>query len=443
MGRKPDDRPQHSMTILVGHSNMDLDCLGSLVLGRYLYPDALCVKSRLIHPVAKSLYNLYKNHLDFLSSGALRGKDVDKIVVFDTRTTGRIKEYLEFLPDFNGEMYIYDHHSNDSCDLENACILSEDYGANTTVVASLLMEKNIKVDPVDATIALTGIFADTGNFTHENVCLQDFTAASWLLKQGASMKLVSQFLKPLKQEYQITLFHQVLNRLVYKKIHGHTIILSYYEMKDQVSGLAPIVEKVFEVENADACFVLFGLEKAKKTLIIGRSQKETIDVSSILAPWGGGGHTRAASAQLKGKFGQEVYESFIHGLTHSLVPAVSAEDLMTTDVDIIRDGWTVLDASLFLEKNGHTGAPVLNDEELLVGFMTLRDISKARKSEQMHSPVRSYMTRKVRSCCRDASIKELESFFLQHNVGHIPVAQEGKLIGIVTRTDYLNYLERR
>lgn len=431
------------MNILIGHTNMDLDCMGSLVLGRYLYPDAVCVKSRLVHPVAKSLYNLYKKHLDFLPSAELREKQIEQIIIFDTRTRGRVREFLDFIPDFDGPMTVYDHHCNDSCDLKNAELYSEDYGSNTTIIAHILMKKNITLDPVDATIALTGIFADTGNFTHENVCIEDFTASSWLLQQGASMKLVSQFLKPLKQEYQISLFHQVLNRLVYKKIHGHTIILSYYEMKDQVSGLAPIVEKVFEVENADALFVLFGLEKSKKTLIIGRSQKETIDVSSILAPWGGGGHTRAASAQLKGKFGQEVYESFINGLTHSLLPAVSAEDLMTPNVDVIQDSWSVLDASIFLEKIGHTGAPVLNDGGELVGFMTLRDISKARRSEQMKAPVRSYMTRKVHSCKRDASIKELESFFLQYNVGHIPVAHEGRLLGIVTRTDYLEYLEKR
>ncbi|MBF9015380.1 MULTISPECIES: CBS domain-containing protein [unclassified Oceanispirochaeta] len=431
------------MKILVGHSNMDLDCMGSLVLGRYLYPDAVCVKSRLIHPVAKSLYNLYKKHLNFMSSKDLRDQHVDEIVILDTRTSGRIREYMEFLPDFDGRMIVYDHHCNDSCDLKNAEIHSESYGSNTTILALILKESGTELNPVDATIALTGIFADTGNFTHENVCVEDFRASTWLMKQGASMKLVSQFLKPLKQDYQISLFHQVLNRLVYKKIHGHTIILSYFEMKDQVSGLAPIVEKVFEVENADALFVLFGLEKANKTLIIGRSQKETIDVSSILAPWGGGGHTRAASAQLKGKFGQEVYESFIKGLTHSLLPAVSAEDLMTPDVDIIQDSWSVLDASIFLEKIGHTGAPVLNDDNELIGFMTLRDISKARKSEQMKAPVRSYMTRKVHSCKSDASVKELESFFLQFNVGHIPVTHEGRLLGIVTRTDYLNYLERR
>ena len=431
------------MTVLIGHTNMDLDCFGSLALGKYLYPDAAGVKSRLVHPVAASLYNLYKNNLNLISSRDLRDMDVDHLVIFDTRTRGRIREFLEFLPVFPKKVTIYDHHINDTSDIEGAEIIAARYGSNTTLIARILQEKGMSIDPVDATVALTGIFADTGNFTHENVVQEDFEASSWLMSQGANMKLVSQFLKPLKQDYQISLFHQVVNRLVYKKIHGHSIILSYFEMKDQVSGLAPVVEKVFDVENADAIFILFGLQKAKKTLIIGRSQKETIDVSKILAPFGGGGHTRAASAQLKGEWGEEVYRNFIRSLHSSLVPAVKAEDLMSRNISIIRENWSVLDASIFLEKEGHTGAPVLNEQEEMIGFMTLRDISKARRSDQMNAPVKSYMTRKVLGCQKEDGIKDLERFFLKYNVGHIPVLENKTLLGLITRTDYLRHLELR
>ena len=54
------------MKIIVGHSNMDLDCIGSIVLARYIFPDYQPVKSRLIHPVAKNLQNMYKKSPGFL-----------------------------------------------------------------------------------------------------------------------------------------------------------------------------------------------------------------------------------------------------------------------------------------------------------------------------------------------------------------------------------------
>ncbi|MGE4560166.1 MAG: CBS domain-containing protein [Desulfobulbus sp.] len=35
---------------------------------------------------------------------------------------------------------------------------------------------------------------------------------------------------------------------------------------------------------------------------------------------------------------------------------------------------------------------------------------------------------------------EAAELMVQKNIGHLPVVQEGKVIGIVTRTDIINYL---
>ena len=44
------------MKIIFGHTNMDLDCFGSIALIKYLYPDYQLVQSHLIHPAARNLY---------------------------------------------------------------------------------------------------------------------------------------------------------------------------------------------------------------------------------------------------------------------------------------------------------------------------------------------------------------------------------------------------
>ena len=64
------------MKIIVGHTNLDLDCIGSMVLARYIYPDHKPVLSRLVHPSARNLYNLYHYHLDFRPSSDLKGETV-------------------------------------------------------------------------------------------------------------------------------------------------------------------------------------------------------------------------------------------------------------------------------------------------------------------------------------------------------------------------------
>ncbi len=127
-----------------------------------------------------------------------------------------------------------------------------------------------------------GIFADTGNFTHENVRSADFEAAGWLAAQGASVPLIKSFLRTLKEESQITLFHELLNRLSYQTVHGHLVLTLYKEMDRQVGGLAAVVEKVFEVESPDALFAVFAFLRDNETLIIARGQEPGLDVSRIL-----------------------------------------------------------------------------------------------------------------------------------------------------------------
>ena len=104
----------------------------------------------------------------------------------------------------------------------------------------------------DATIALAGIFADTGNFTHDNVRKEDFAAAEYLISQKASVGMVRRLLgSPLKEDHQVSLFHQLLNEILYQEFHGHIVALSMVELDAQTPGLAAVVEKTFEVENVD------------------------------------------------------------------------------------------------------------------------------------------------------------------------------------------------
>lgn len=428
------------MKILVGHANMDMDCFGSLVMARYLYPDHVPVRSRLIHPVARNLYHLYKKRLDFMASRDLQDHKIEEIVVFDTRSYGRIQEYMDFIKPWRGSIEIYDHHLSESSDITGAKIHEAPYGANTTLVAQAVKEKGLEIHPEDATIALTGIFADTGNFTHDNIHPKDFETASWLLSQGANLKLVRQFLQVLKQDYQIDLFHQLLNSAIYRRIHGHSILFCYLILPELVNGLAGIIEKIFEVENTDALFGIISFEKENRTLLVGRSQKDDIDVHELMKPWGGGGHPRAGSATVKKRVGQQLYDEFLEGLEETLTPAINAESLMTTQVNCIQRDWTVLEASLFLERVSHTGAPVVDETGTLVGLMTLRDISKARKAQNIKAKVSGYMTHKVYNCSPQCTIRDLERIFLTHNVGHIPVVDKGSVVGIVTRSDYLRHM---
>jgi tRNA nucleotidyltransferase (CCA-adding enzyme) len=81
----------------------------------------------------------------------------------------------------------------------------------------------------------------------------------------------------------------------------------------------------------------------------------------------------------------------------------------------------------------------VNEEGILVGLITLRDIMKGRKSNQMHAPVKGYMTHKVISTGPETTVREMEEILLTNDIGHLPILEDGKLVGIITRTDYLAF----
>jgi CBS domain-containing protein len=51
--------------------------------------------------------------------------------------------------------------------------------------------------------------------------------------------------------------------------------------------------------------------------------------------------------------------------------------------------------------------------------------------------VSQYMTRSVKTVTRRVTLRELEALFEQHDFNAFPVVEEGKMVGIVTKFDFL------
>ena len=431
------------MNIAFGHTNMDLDCLGSLILIKKLYPDYVLVRSRLIHPQAAYMYNFYQDYFEFINPKDLEKEIIKNIIIVDTCSADRVNEYFQFIHNSEPVIRIIDHHDNSRCDILGAQLEGSCLGANTSYLGKLAVKQGINLEPEEATIALTGIFADTGRLIYENVCREDFEVCAWLLDQGASLKLVKQFLQTIKEDRQIEVLNQLLPSAHINIIQGNTILLSYMELEENIPGLSSVVEKVMEFRNPDACFSVFFIRKTATVLLIARSQKLQIDLHELLQVYGGGGHQLAASAKISGCEGPAFFDEFCSFLEKSLVPAVRARDIMSTGIPVINEDKSLLEASLLLEEIEITGVPVENDQGQISGFIGLKDIMKGRKAGHIKSPVRSYMSRQIISAPGSLTMREIERIFYKYHIGHLLIIEDGKLQGIVTRWDFLQSQKRK
>jgi tRNA nucleotidyltransferase (CCA-adding enzyme) len=425
------------MNIAFGHTNMDFDCFGSLVFIKKLFPDYKLVRSSRIHPAAHNLYDYYENYFNFLVPQDISGEKIENIIIVDTCMADRVKEYFSYLRNSTPAVMVFDHHQTDNCDIPGAQVVVGSFGANTSLLGKMAMQKGIVLEPEEATIALTAIYADTGRLIHENVTKDDFEVSAWLLGMGASLRLVKSFLETVKEDDQIAVLNQLQPDT--QIIQGHVILFSYLELEKNVPGLSAVVEKIMDIHSPDAYFAVFFIPKEKTILIIARSQKKIIDLEALLSVYRGGGHQLAASAKIINNDGPEFYKDFRYFLDYALEPAARARDIMTKDIPTVHEKTTLLEASIFMEQAELSSVPVLNNEGDVTGLISLRDVMNGRKHGKMQAPVTAYMSRPVISTGSKATMREIERIFYKHKINCLPVIDDSKLLGIITRWDYLNF----
>ena len=99
--------------------------------------------------------------------------------------------------------------------------------------------------------------------------------------------------------------------------------------------------------------------------------------------------------------------------------------------------------------------PVVENADELVGLVTLTDVLRAQDSvlreqgERIHAadiPVSGVMVTNVATVSQDASLRQAALFIEKHSIGCLPVLDDGRLIGIITDSDFvavaINLLEQ-
>jgi tRNA nucleotidyltransferase (CCA-adding enzyme) len=156
----------------------------------------------------------------------------------------------------------------------------------------------------------------------------------------------------------------------------------------------------------------------------------------------GGGHKTAAAAVIPVKKGvtiknikDKVYESF----KNSIQDRFTIKDIMSSPVRAISPELTMEEAYKICLRFNNNGLPVVKDDKL-VGFITKEDIEKGILHNLGSIPVGGYMSGNVTTITEETAIPEAQLMMLKYNIGHLPVVDNARLVGIVTRTDILEFL---
>jgi tRNA nucleotidyltransferase (CCA-adding enzyme) len=426
------------MEIAVTHKNADFDALSSLVAASIIYPEAVPLLPKTLNPNVRAFLSIHKDLFRFSHSDEIDPEDVDRVIVVDTAQKARIDLPRDLWERTGLQIHVWDHHLAQACDLAACRICREQVGSATTLLAAELEKRGSRLSPIQATLLLAGIYEDTGNLTFPGTTSKDARAAAYLLDELADLNVIKNFLRPAYGPKQKDVLFQMLQNSNRVRLNGYHISINRVDIDGHTPGLAVVMDMYQDIVNVDAAFGIFTEKKKGHTMVIGRSEVEGLNVGGIMRSMGGGGHPGAGSALLKEVSPEAVEEWIIELIKGNQQASVQVADLMSFPVMTVTPDSRMEEVAALLRKTGCTGLPVVKGRKV-VGIISRRDFKKIKKRSQLRTPVKAFMARKVFEIGAQNSILRAARLMIRHDIGRLPVVENGNLIGIITRSDTMRY----
>jgi tRNA nucleotidyltransferase (CCA-adding enzyme) len=434
------------MDLILCHTTADFDTLGAAVGLTRLLPGSKIVLTGGSHPPVRDFLALHRDEYPLIERRSVNPEKIRSLTVVDTQVRDRLGKAAEWLDlPHLGEIIVYDHHLGQESDIPATRSHLSSVGAATTLIVEQLQQQQISLTSAEATVMALGIHVDTGSLTFDQSTPRDALALAWLMQQGASLSVISTYRDPGLSLQLQQLLTESLENLEYICLRGYTIAWVILKTDAFVPGLSSLASELVELTEIDAILLAneytFG-ENDLRLTVIGRSQIPKTNLNLLFQLLGGGGHSQAASLNLRGVDSEAILKQLLDGVKAQIPHPPTARDLMSSPVRTILPETTIAEAQRILLRYGHSGLSVVDTQEQLVGIISRRDLDIALHHGFSHSPVKGYMTRNLKTITPDTTLPQIEALMVTYDIGRLPVLENEQLVGLVTRTDVLRELHQ-
>ncbi|OYD96031.1 poly(A) polymerase [Nostoc sp. 'Peltigera membranacea cyanobiont' 213] len=433
------------MDLILCHTTADFDALGAAVGLTRLLPGSKIVLTGGSHPPVRDFLALHRDEYPLIERRSVNPEKIRSLTVVDTQQRDRLGKAAEWLDlPHLGEIIVYDHHLGQESDIAATRSHISSVGATTTLIVEQLQQQQVSLSSAEATVMALGIHVDTGSLTFDQSTPRDALALAWLMQQGASLSVISNYRDPGLSLQLQQLLTKALENLEYLCLRGYTVAWVTLKTDAFVPGLSSLASQLVELTEIDALLLANEyLGKGDSSLsVIGRSQIPKTNLNLLFQLLGGGGHSQAASLNLRGVDSQAILKQLLDGIKAQIPHPPTARDLMSSPVRTILPETTIAEAQRILLRYGHSGLSVVDTQGQLVGIISRRDIDIALHHGFSHAPVKGYMTRNLKTITPDTTLPQIESLMVTYDIGRLPVLENEQLVGLVTRTDVLRELHQ-
>jgi len=278
----------------LAHKDADADSLGS-ALGFAL---SMREAGKRVHPIAPAPVPRLLEYLPGYEMLEESPAKLDSLFTFDCASVSRFGDKRALVEQSRTVVNVDHHVSSEGFGTIN--LVDPAASATGQVVFSLLRALDAPVTPAVATNLYAALFTDTGGFRHENTTEAALRLGADLVALGADPGWVAlksyksrSFPRMRLEAVAISATHAELDgRLIWSEITQEMLREAGAAM-DESEGVIDQLQSIDTMQLA----VLFKEHGPNLTRVSVRS-RDPYDATDVCRPFGGGGHQRAAGAEL-------------------------------------------------------------------------------------------------------------------------------------------------
>ena len=215
------------------------------------------------------------------------------------------------------------------------------------------------------------------------------------------------------------------------------MIVAAAELDTYLYEISAVAHRLRDTLDPQGLFLLVQMPGALH--LVCRATDDAIDAGAIARSFGGGGHARAAAATLHDTTLDQAVSLIWQQLNQTIQPAVRVADLMSHGAQTLDAGAKLETVVRKMRRIGHEGFPVVEHGQI-VGLLTRRDADRAVEHGLGSLTIREVMSAGENTLHPNDPVALLEQRIVASGWGQIPVVDDdGALLGIVTRTDLIQY----
>ena len=283
---------------IAGHVRPDGDCMGSCMsLYNYLKKNRPDLDVRVFLEFVDKKFNIIENTDQIITTG-YDGTKFDLFISLDTASLDRLGLNLPFYENAKRTACI-DHHASNDGYADYNYILPK--ASSASEVLYDLLDEGL-IDKSIAEPMYMGIAHDSGVFRFQSRTPKTMRIAANMIEKGVNVNMILEetFFRKTYNQMMVTakIQSEAVLALDGKCIYGYCTSEMMEEYGVTTKDLDAVVASIRNVDGVEVAMFLYQL--SEDSYKVSLRSKNYVDVSKIAVENGGGGHVRAAGAEIHG-----------------------------------------------------------------------------------------------------------------------------------------------